>query len=130
MPVRLLHHVENTVHVLEWHLLVKKVAHRIDKYHSWFAPMERLLKSLWAKLQIEPVLEGMPRHPPEPFRESFCITVIAARADFRAASYRIPSRISPFNCCGACHVQPRTKEEHSTRLRRRKHLFWSNPEIP
>ena len=103
MPVGKLHRIEYAIHELDGHQLVKEVAHRVNKDHARSAPLKRLLQPLGPKGQIKPSAEGMVRDTPEPFRESLCVAMVAARADLGASRHRIPGRVSPFDRCAISH---------------------------
>ena len=48
----------------------------------------------------------MPRNPTEAFSEAFSVAVVTPGTNFRAASYRIPSGVSPLNCTVVSHDPP------------------------
>src|SRR5215471_8564005 len=99
VPRRTLHSAENAIDETLRNVLVEEIAHGIYENHAWRAPAERLFQPFRAQRKIEASLEWMTECTAKPFREALGITVIAPGTDFRTASYRVPGRVSPFDCC-------------------------------
>src|ERR1700722_1380689 len=97
MPAGLHHNPRDFDDVLIRHALLEKVAHRIDEDHLRRLPTEGLVELLGNQPQVKALLVGVPWDPAESLSEGLRITVLAARADFFAASHRIPSGVSPFD---------------------------------
>jgi hypothetical protein len=47
VPLRFSHHIKNTAYEFERNVIVKKIAHRINKDFSWLIPPQRLVKYVW-----------------------------------------------------------------------------------
>src|SRR5262249_55598734 len=82
---------------------VEQIAHGIDEDHPRFVPAQRISEFLWDQPEIESPFVGMALDATEPLSEGLGITVLAPRADLRAATDRIPRRIRPFNCRVIAH---------------------------
>jgi hypothetical protein len=103
VPVSTSHDVADALDVVEWNVLVKKVAHRVDENLPWASPMQWLIEFFWNESKIEALLERVAWHTPEAFCENLCIAELAARAHLRAASHWIPRRVCPFNRRAIAH---------------------------
>src|SRR5690606_29527313 len=66
-------------------------------------PANRIPELFRDEPQIEPELKRVPLHAAEALREGFCVAVLAARADLRAATDGIPRRIGPLDLGGGTH---------------------------
>src|SRR3970040_2177022 len=97
VPVSSSHDLSNAPDVVGWNVFVKEVAHRIDEDFPRASPVQRLLKLLGHKSQIEALLEWVSRHTAETFREHLRIAEFATRAHFRAAADGGPRRVCPLN---------------------------------
>ena len=97
MPVRETHHARDIGDVLIWHIVVKKVAHRINEDALRAGPAERITEFLWHEAEIKAVLKRMTRHTAKALRKGLGVTMNAAWADLGAASHWIPCGIGPFN---------------------------------
>jgi hypothetical protein len=62
VPVSTSHNVADARDVLEWNVLVKEVAHRVDKDLPRASPVQRLLELLGHDSQVEALLERVSRH--------------------------------------------------------------------
>jgi hypothetical protein len=97
MPVSFVHHIKHFLNKLKRNILVKKIAHRINKDLPRLTPPQRLLKQIRMQSHIEIVpVTGLP-HGMKPSRHPMSITVLTSGTDLRAAGHRIPGCISPFN---------------------------------
>jgi hypothetical protein len=97
VPISTPHNVADALDVVEWNVLVKEVAHRVNKNFSWPSPVQWLIEFFWNQSKIEALLERVAWHPPEAFCEELRVAESAARAHLRAASDWIPRRIRPLN---------------------------------
>jgi hypothetical protein len=59
--------------------------------------MQRLLKLLGNKPEIETLFERVPGYAAEAFGERLGVTELAPGADLRAASHRVPGCVRPFD---------------------------------
>ena len=57
MPVSQSHNVADSSDVVDWNVLVKEVAHRVDEDLPRASPLQRLLKLLGHESQVEALLE-------------------------------------------------------------------------
>src|SRR6185436_6934453 len=96
MPTGLRHHIKDTDDKFIWYLLVKEVAHAIDKYSSTLPPSQGESNLILVERHFEPILVSRITHGVEAAREALSVAVLASRTDFGAASNRIPSRVGPF----------------------------------
>jgi hypothetical protein len=103
VPVSTSHHVAAARDVLVWNVLVKEVAHRVDKNFPWTSPMQWLIEPFGNESEIEPLLERVSRHTAETFREQLRIAEFAARAHLRAAADGVPGCVRPFDCGPVAH---------------------------
>jgi hypothetical protein len=97
MPISHLHDASDGDYVIFRYSLVEQVAHGVHKNHFSAGPSERLIEFFGYEAQIKTLLVWVPRDASEALCKSLGVAVLASRADFRAASNRIPSSISPFN---------------------------------
>src|SRR5262249_49699005 len=97
MPARQVHRRNDSPNIRKWNLLVKQIAHGVDEDHSRLAPSERFRQFLRNKSQVESLFERMSCYAPKSLSEAFSVAVLTARTDLRAATNRIPRRISPFD---------------------------------
>src|SRR5207247_11171169 len=67
-------------------------------------PADRVAQLFWDEPQIETELEGMAGHTAKPFRKGLGVAMRTARADFPAASNRIPRRVRPFDFRIVAHI--------------------------
>jgi hypothetical protein len=99
MPIGLTHDLRDLQNVTIRNGFVEKIAHGINKYFPWALPAKWLRNLLWHQANVESLLEGMSWNTAKSFRKSFRITVLASGADLRAAAYRIPGCVGPFDRC-------------------------------
>ena len=97
MPVRRLHGFKDFEYEIGGHLLMEEVAHRVDEDGTRLFPFQGKLKPFRPQLEIEPLLKRMTWHSAKPLRERLGVTMLATRADFRAAGDGVPGGISPFD---------------------------------
>jgi len=90
MPVRLSHNIESPANEIRRNPLVKHVAHRIDEYRLWFLPSERKLQCSLMKRKSETVRIVWLAHSLQSHRHPFGVAMLTTRANFRAASKRVP----------------------------------------
>lgn len=83
---RLGHHAKDSLDIVERHVLVKEIAHRVDEHAAGLCPPERLFQLMRHQTQIEALLEGMARHATEALSKGLGVAVLAARADLGAAA--------------------------------------------
>jgi DNA invertase Pin-like site-specific DNA recombinase len=102
MPIRVLHGIEDTVDERAANILVKEVAHRIHEDHARLLPKQRLTEPCRPKFQVETLLVRMIRYTSPAFCKTLGVAVIAPETDLRAACYRVPSRVRPFDFCANC----------------------------
>jgi hypothetical protein len=89
---------------------MKEIAHRVDKNHARFFPVERLQEALGADSKIKTIFERVAGHAAEAFGEPGGIAIVASRADLGAAGDRVPCRVGPLD--GAFF-----RHDHSNRRR-------------
>ncbi len=106
MPPRPIHRLEHGRDVLVGYLFVEQVAHRVHKDEPPALPLQRQFESLRPELQVEAVLIGVARHPPEAFRERLRVAMGTTRADLRATRDRIPGRLRPLDRRTVAHGGP------------------------
>src|ERR1035438_1240858 len=104
MPISLAHDLCDLQNVTIRNGFVEKVAHGINKYFPWTLPAKWLLNLLRDQANIESLFKRMSWNTTKSLRKSFCITVLASGADLRAATYRIPRCVRPFDCCTKRHI--------------------------
>jgi hypothetical protein len=97
------HDRENLLDEFEWHILVKEIAHRIDKNEARRFPPKRNRQGL--RLQRKPETVDVLRltHCLEPERHPFGVAELAAGADLCAAGNRVPRCLGPFNGRAVSH---------------------------
>ena len=103
MPIRLFHRVEDRGYERPGDFLVKEIAHRVDENHLGLSPTQRLIEALRTERQVKACLEGMFGRTSKSFSKALGITAVATGADLCATRYRVPRRVSPFNCRRTCH---------------------------
>src|SRR5260370_36072588 len=81
-------------------------------------PSKRLLQLLGHESDIEALLKRMTRDATESLGKSFCVAVLAARADLGAAANRVPRGVSPFDCAAVTHKQLRFIGEYKAKMTR------------
>jgi hypothetical protein len=97
MPLGCSHHLKYTLYVGQRHVVVKKIAHRVDENRLRLLPPERELKSIGVQRQSKPIRIFLLPHFLQAIRHSLGITVIASRAQCIAPRRRIPSGLCPLN---------------------------------
>jgi hypothetical protein len=97
MPGSLCHDVEDLLDVLERHVIVKQVAHRVDKDCPGLTPSQWLIEQIRLQRQSETVSVAVLVHGLQAQRHPFCVAMLAAGADLRATGYGIPGDICPFD---------------------------------
>lgn len=97
MPIGRHHYLRNGQDIFVRDSIVEKVAHGVDEDHFRVAPTKRLRELFGHKSQVEALLVGMPLDAAKTLGERLGITVLAARADLRAAAHWVPGRICPFD---------------------------------
>src|ERR1700722_2166328 len=97
MPVSVFHRVKDFTDKFFWNFFMKKIAHRIDKNHARFFPLEWLQQSFWPQRQIKTIFKWMSGDAAPAFRKSRRVAVVTTHTYFRAACDRIPCRVSPFD---------------------------------
>ena len=105
VPVGSGHHLRDRSHVLVRNSVVEQIAHRVHEDHTRCAPPERIAKLLRDKPEVEPELEGMPRHTAKPFCKGLRVAVHAPRADLRAAAHGVPGGVGPFDLRLVTHAR-------------------------
>ena len=90
VPVCPAHGLEDRSDELKRHPLLKEIAHGVHENSSGSLPVKWFIKFLWDKPQIEPLLIGVSRYASPSFSESFCIAMLASRADFRTSRQWVP----------------------------------------
>lgn len=106
VPIRSNHHAHHPFDVVVTDIFVEKVAHRIHEDVPRAAPTQRFLQFLRDETQIESLLVRMTVNSAKTLCERCRVTVLASRADLRAATHRIPGRISPFDIAVFTHRCP------------------------
>ncbi|MDQ5894849.1 MAG: Response regulator [Actinomycetota bacterium] len=101
--VRLPHHRENLLDVVERNPLMEEIAHRVDEDDPWSLPLQRLVQAVRPKAQIEALFVGVPWDTPPTFSERFGVAVGTTRRDLGAPRNGIPRRLSPFDCAAIRH---------------------------
>jgi hypothetical protein len=76
---------------------MEEIAHGIDEDLPRGLPAERLPELFRDKADVEPLFKGVSWNATKALRESLGIAILAARADLRAATHRIPGRVGPFD---------------------------------
>lgn len=128
MPVSSSHDLSNATDAVGWNVFVKEVAHRVDEDLPRASPVQRLLKLLGHQSQVEPLLEGVPRHAAETLREHLRVAELAARTHLDAASHRIPSCVRPLDGRAITHgrlVYARSMTGQVTVMERRSRCLWN-----
>jgi hypothetical protein len=93
-----LHHdVRHGSDIVVWYLFMEEVTHRIDKYSSGNTPSQRFREFFRDESEVKTLFVGMPFDSAKPFCERLRVTVLAAGADFRAATNGVPRRICPLD---------------------------------
>ena len=83
---------------------MEQVGHRVHENLPRFSPPQRLLYLFGHEAQVEPLLVRMSRDASEPFRERLGVTVFTARAELRAATYRVPGALRPSDGGLCAHI--------------------------
>jgi hypothetical protein len=91
------HRIENSLDKRKGHGRVKKVAHGIDKNHPGNSPRFRKIDHVVMQCEIETVAVTVISHRLQSLRQSFRVTILAARADFCATRHWIPRRFCPLD---------------------------------
>jgi hypothetical protein len=89
------HNANHPLDVFVWNLIVKKIAHGVNKNHPRLLPLQRLRKFFRYEPNVEALFERMTRHAAESFCESFGIAIFAASTNFGTPANRIPGGVSP-----------------------------------
>src|SRR5215469_7972988 len=97
MPVRLDHHSCDCLNVAIRDSLMKEVAHGVHKYHLGCSPTKWFAQFFGNKAQIESLLVGMTLYATEPLSKDLSVAVLAAGADFCAATNGVPRCIRPLD---------------------------------
>jgi hypothetical protein len=97
VPIRLVHYLERALDVFKWYIVVKEITHGVDEDPLWLLPAQWLIELFGDEPKIKSLFERMPSHSTEALRESLCITMPAAGADFRTAPYGVPRYVCPFD---------------------------------
>ncbi len=85
VPVRAVHDVEDALDVLERHVLVEEVAHRVDEDCLRLLPSQRELEHVRLQRQLEAVAVVRLTHRLQSLRHALGVAVLAAGANLRAA---------------------------------------------
>src|SRR5262245_40617211 len=97
MPTRFGHDFSHGDDIIIGYITVKKVAHRINKYHLRSLPPYCLGKLFRYKAQVKALFIRMPFNSTKTFGKCFGVTVSASRADLGASANRVPGGISPLD---------------------------------
>ena len=108
------HSQEHLSHEVERHLLVEEVAHAVHEHPSPRSPLAG---------GIEPVVVEPDRRLArqkrtatlEPQRDAFRVAVGASRADLRAAGYRVPCSVRPFDSAVIRHCFRQQRDANNSR---------------
>ena len=104
VPVSSRHHAGNRDNIIIRHVLVEKVAHRVDENHPGSSPAQWVAELFRNDSQIETKFKRMVGHATKPFSESLRVAMQTAGADLRASANGIPSCICPFNFRFVAHL--------------------------
>src|SRR5262245_83049 len=103
MPTGLDHHFSHSNDIIIGHITVKKVAHRINKYHLRSLPVNWLGKLFRYKAQIKALFIRMTFNSTKTFGKCFGITASASRADLGASANRVPGSVCPLDLRVVAH---------------------------
>lgn len=103
VPVRAAHDVEDALDVLDRHIFVEEIAHRVDEDRLRLFPLQRKVEHLRLKRERKAVPIVRLPHRLQPLRHALRIAVLAPRADFRATRDRVPSGLRPFDARSLGH---------------------------
>jgi hypothetical protein len=70
---------------------------------------EEAVQAARSELQVKAVLKRVTGYATEALGKAFSVAVVTAGADFRAARYRIPRCVSPFDWRRICHGHDKNK---------------------
>jgi hypothetical protein len=92
---------------------VRSFAHGVDEDPLRRLPVQGQLQHVRLDRQLEPVAVVRLAHRLEAVRHFLCVAVLATGADLRAAGYRVPRRVGPFECCGhiCTHLEPLSERQ-------------------
>jgi len=85
------HSIEYLIDEVDRHLLVKEIAHAVDKNPSGGLPTQWKPKSFWMESYFRETLL------PETLGQAFRIAKLAAGGDLGTTGYGIPCSVGPFN---------------------------------
>lgn len=97
MPVSLVHRIKHPLNEVCRHLLVKQIAHRVDKHSLGFLPGHRNDQRLGMKRDIKTMGIVLLTHCLEPMGKSFSVAMLATSTDLGASRNGVPSGLRPFD---------------------------------
>lgn len=97
VPVRAAHDVEDALDVLDRHIFVEEIAHRVDEDAAGSAPANGVAQLFGNESKIETELKGVALHAAEPLRKRLGVAVHTARTHLGAPAHRIPGGVGPFD---------------------------------
>src|SRR6266550_6450448 len=124
VAVRPKHHIEHPNNEIIGDVVVEEIRHRVDEHHARRGPRSRMLQAIWPEPHgewISPIGRRVHDRPSTCVDvvetltgERFGVTVVATGSDLRAASDRIPCRVSPFDSGPQAHRRPPERCDRAT----------------
>src|ERR1700722_4471745 len=102
--VRPAHHIKDPLDVVQRHVLVEEITHRVHEDHPWTRPSHRLLQTLRPEAQVEPLLVRVAWNPAPSLGKRLGIAVGTAWRHRVTARDRVPCRLGPLNRAVIRHI--------------------------
>lgn len=117
MPVRPRHDIEHALDVLDRHVLVKEVAHRVHEDRLRLPPPKGQLQHVRLEGEREPVPIIRLPHRLQPLGHPLGVAVLAPGTDLVTPRHRVPGRLRPLDFRSVSHGQPSCGSSPLLRLR-------------